>query len=46
MSLSSLLFIGVCWGMYRLGAFNERHPGQMWPRLRQSALWVWRWMNK
>lgn len=37
MSLSTLLFLGLCWGSYRLGQFNERFPGVS----RQYALRAW-----
>lgn len=42
MSISSLLFIGACYGMYRLGAFNARHPGRMLEWTRQ----VWKWLQQ
>jgi len=40
MSLSSLFFLGMCWGMYKLGAFNERYPGEAWNRM----VIIWRWL--
>jgi hypothetical protein len=44
-SLSSLLFMAICTGMYKLGAFNERHPGQMRAWLWRAALWTWKSLN-
>lgn len=46
MSLSSLFFFGICWGCYRLGAFNERHPGEL--SLRAAHVWHWlrTWLKK
>ena len=42
MSISSMFFIVACMGMYKLGAFNARHPGQML----ECGKWLWRWMNQ
>lgn len=41
MSLSSLLFLGACFCMYKLGAFNARNPGQLWEWVKLT----WRWMQ-
>lgn len=46
MSLSSLVYMGICWGMYKLGGFNERYPGELTRRLRNGWLWLWDWLNK
>ena len=41
------LFLIVCGiGCYRLGVFNERHPGRMSAWLCETARWVWASMNK
>lgn len=37
MTFSSLLFLCVCWGFYKLGALNERQPGEVW--LRATIAW-------
>lgn len=29
MSISSVLFIVACIGMYKLGAYNQHHPGEL-----------------
>lgn len=42
MSVSTLLFCVICFGAYKLGAYTERHPGDLWERARQ----LWGWMNK
>ena len=46
MSASSLLFMTTCWAMYRLGAFNERHPGEALKRVKLAWKWIWSWMNQ
>ncbi len=46
MSLSSLFFIGIGFGLYKLGAFNERHPGEA----KRRAILTWsrlcHWLSK
>ncbi len=42
MSISSLLFVGVCIAMYKLGAYNQRHPGE----LLMYAKLAWNWLNQ
>ncbi len=42
MSLTTLFLIAVGVGLYRLGAFNERHPGEVRELLGHITLWVWR----
>jgi len=40
--MSSLfIFIIGCAGMYKLGAYNQQHPGESW-RAMQLA---WSWLN-
>lgn len=46
MSFSSLLFIATCWGCYRLGAFNERHPGELNNRATHAWHWLCEWLKK
>jgi hypothetical protein len=41
MSLSNLFFLGLCFGMYKLGGFVERNPGQLWA----WSKWLWKWIN-
>jgi hypothetical protein len=41
MSVSSVLFIMACAAMYRLGAYNQRNPGQLWA----FAKFLWKWMQ-
>lgn len=42
MSIESIFALLVCFGMYRLGAYNEKHPGEAW-RATQLA---WTWMSR
>jgi len=42
MSLSTFFGVLVCFGLYRLGALNQKHPGEVW-RLAQLA---WKWLNQ
>lgn len=46
MSLSSLFFFGACWACYKLGAFNEHHPGEAWRRSIDAWRWVREWMER
>ena len=46
MSLSSFLFLALCFGAYKLGAYNERYPGQARRRLCDGAVSVWKWINQ
>lgn len=46
MSISTLFFVAACAAMYKLGAFNVRHPGQVRQWLWKAALWTWRSLNK
>jgi hypothetical protein len=41
MSIETLLFWIGCGLSYKLGAFNQQHPGRLLEILRQG----WRWMN-
>jgi hypothetical protein len=45
MSLSSLMFLGICYGMYQLGAFNERHPGEVRRRTVHAWFWLCDWLK-
>jgi len=40
MSLSSLFFMGVCWGMYKLGEFNAKRPGEVWELAKRGWMWI------
>jgi hypothetical protein len=42
MSIPSLLFCLICFSAYKLGVYNERHPGDLWKRMKL----VWAWMSK
>ena len=42
MSFSMLMFFVGCAGMYKLGTYNQRHPGEVW-KLAHAG---WQWMNK
>jgi hypothetical protein len=46
MSFSTLFFVAVCTAMYKLGAFNERHPGRLREWSWRAVLWSWRSLNK
>ena len=46
MSISSVFFILCCVGIYRLGAFNARHPGRAWCCCCDSTLRFWKWLNQ
>jgi len=46
MSISTLLVLLIWYGAYKLGAFNERHPGRAWELCREWTLWVWAAMSK
>jgi hypothetical protein len=46
MSFSCLLFFASCTAMYKLGAFNERHPGRTRAWLWRTAVWCWNSVNK
>ncbi len=46
MSFSTLIFLVGCIGSYKLGALNQRHPGEAWASCRNAVLWLWSWMNK
>lgn len=42
MSFSSLFYLAICWGCFRLGAFNERHPGE----LERRGIHAWQRVGK
>ena len=42
MSLSMLIYIVSCIGFYKLGAFNQKHPGELW----RSGQFFWKWLNQ
>ena len=42
MSISSVLFVVVCIAMYKLWAYNQRHPGES---LVYAKL-AWKWLNQ
>jgi hypothetical protein len=42
MSISWILFFASCFGMFKLGAFTERNPGQLWAWAKQ----LWKWVNQ
>jgi hypothetical protein len=46
MSLSTLFFLLSGAAMYRLGAFNERHPGRTRAWLWNATVWTWKSLNK
>ncbi len=46
MSFSTLFLVAACIGSYKLGALNQRHPGQAWGSCRSAVIWLWSWMNK
>lgn len=45
MSVSMLTFVLCCLGAYKLGAFNERHPGRSLHLVRANAGRFWNWIN-
>jgi hypothetical protein len=45
MSIWTLLCIATCCGMYKLGAYNARCPGEAWRLLRENSARVWAWMQ-
>lgn len=45
MSLSILLFMGICWGCYRLGEFNTKHPGELQGLAKAAWTKLSRWMS-
>ena len=42
MSFGMLLYILSCIGFYKLGAFNQKHPGELW----RSAQLFWKWLHQ
>ncbi len=46
MSFSTLFFLAACTAMYRLGIFNERHPGRTRAWLWKVTVWTWKSLNK
>jgi hypothetical protein len=46
MSFSSLFFLATCFGMYKLGAFNARHPGVLRAGLWRGSKQLWKWLNQ
>jgi hypothetical protein len=46
MSFSILFFVVACMGMYKLGNFNARHPGEFWHNVRWAVQRLWKWMNQ
>ncbi len=46
MSLSSLVFFSVCYGCYKLGAFNERHPGELAQLTKLAWMRFCGWLKK
>ena len=41
MSISSILFMAICIGAYKLGHFNATRPGQIW----EWCIILWKWMR-
>ncbi len=41
MSVSSVLVVMACVATYKLGAYNQRHPGQLWAFTKL----IWKWMQ-
>lgn len=46
MSLSSLVYFGVCYGCYKLGAFNSRHPGELAEASKLAWIRLCDWLKK
>lgn len=46
MSFSSLIYVGICWGMFRLGAFSERNPGEVTRRVKLAWGWLREWLKE
>lgn len=44
MSLSSLVFIAICWGCYRIGSFNAQHPGELRELIKLAWAKLYRWL--
>ena len=42
MSISSILFFASCWGMFKLGVYTERHPGEIF----ELGTRLWKWMQQ
>lgn len=45
MSLSSIVFFAICWGCYRLGAFNAQRPGELRELARLAWSKLYRWLT-
>lgn len=46
MSLSTLLYIAIGYGLYALGHLNGRDPGKARELCVRSAARLWRWFNQ
>lgn len=40
MSLCSVMFVLSCFGMFKLGAFAERNPGEIWATTKRIVVWL------
>lgn len=46
MALTSLFYLAVCLGCYKLGEFNGCNPGRSWEVAKASTAWLWQSLNK
>lgn len=45
MSLSTLFYLALGVGLYKLGAYNARYPGELPELVWLLSVRVWRWLN-
>jgi hypothetical protein len=46
MSLSTVLYIALCAGLYKLGVFNAMHPGHTAALLKDYCRRGWQWLHQ
>jgi hypothetical protein len=46
MSMGTVLLLAAFYGFFQLGAYNERHPGQIMEKCKRTYEWVWSSLNQ